>query len=126
MKLLGLGLGLAAVRYIPKYYERRFGSVEWRVGPPNAKLPILALAFVVVLLVILFFGPAVGRHLDSVVAELSNWSHRMISDPDHRANLAPALFLLLLCTRGFQVGRADCKDCAWSSIVHVFSFGLAF
>jgi len=37
MKLLSIGLLLASVRYIPKYYERRFGSVEWRFGPSSAK-----------------------------------------------------------------------------------------
>jgi hypothetical protein len=96
MKLLSLGLVLAFVRYIPKYYERRFGSVEWRFGPPNAKVPIFALAFVVMFLVIIFFGPAVGRYVDSVVAELGIVAHRMISDPDHRANLGPALFLFVI------------------------------
>jgi hypothetical protein len=35
MKLLAIGLPLAAFLYVPKYYERRFGSVEWRVGPPT-------------------------------------------------------------------------------------------
>ena len=93
MKLLSIGLVLAFVRYIPKYYERRFGSVEWRFGLSSAKVPIYALAFAVMFLVILFVGPAGGRYLDSVVAELSNVAHRMISDPDHRANLGPALFL---------------------------------
>jgi hypothetical protein len=93
LKLLGTGLSLAAFLYLPKYYEHRFGSVEWRVGPPDAKLPIFALAFVVMFLVIVFFGPSVGRYLDSVVPELSNVAHRIISDPDHRANLGPALFL---------------------------------
>lgn len=102
MKVLGLGLALAAVRYIPKYYERRFGSVEWRVGPPNAKLPIFALALVAVFLVILFFGPAVGRYLDSVIPEISNVAHRMISDPDHRANLGPALCLVVLLWPGIS------------------------
>jgi len=98
MKLLGMSLVLAAVRYIPKYYERRFGSVEWRVGPHDAKFPIFVLAIVVMFLVILFFGPSVGRYLDSVVSELSNVAHRMISDPDHRANLSPVLYwFALLC-----------------------------
>lgn len=93
LRLLSLGSVLAFVRYIPKYYERRFGSVEWRFGPSSAKVPIYALAFVVIFLIILFVGPAGGRYLDLVVAELSNVAHRMISDPDHRANLGPALFL---------------------------------
>jgi hypothetical protein len=96
LKLLGMGLPLVAFQYLPKYYERRFGSVEWRVGPPDAKLPIFALGFVVMFLVILLFGPAVGRYLDSVVLELSNAAHRMISDPGHRANLGPVLFLFVL------------------------------
>ncbi|MFZ0416608.1 MAG: hypothetical protein WAM04_00775 [Candidatus Sulfotelmatobacter sp.] len=98
MVLLSIGLVLAAVRYLPKYYERRFGSVEWRVGPPNAKFPIFVLAIVIIFLIILFFGPSVGRYLDSVVSELNDVAHRMISDPDHRANLPPVLYwFALLC-----------------------------
>jgi hypothetical protein len=69
---------------------------------PDAKLPIFALAFVVMFLVILFFGPAVGRYLDSVVAELSNVAHQLISDPDHRANLRPALWLVVLLYPGIS------------------------
>ena len=107
MKLLGIGLALAAVRYIPKYYERRFGSVEWRVGPPDARFPIFALAFVVIFLVILLFGSAGGRYLDSVVAELSNVAHRMISDPDHRANLSPALWLFVFLCPGISRKKSD-------------------
>lgn len=102
LNLSVIGLALAAFRYIPKYYERRFGSVEWRVGPPNAKLPIYALAFVFVFLAMLFFGSALDRYLDSVVPELSNAAHRMISDPDHRANLGPALFLLVFLCGGIS------------------------
>lgn len=107
MKVLGIGLALAAIRYVPKYYERRFGSVEWRVGPPDARLPIFALAIVVMFLVILFFGPSVGRYLDSVIPELSNVAHRIISDPEHRANLGPALLLFVfLCPPRVLGGRS--------------------
>jgi len=109
MKLLSIGLTLAAVRYIPKYYERRFGSVEWRVGPPDARFPIFVLAMVVMFLVILFFGPSLGRYLDSVVSELNNVAHRMISDPGRRANLPPVLYwFALLCagaSNGSHFGR---------------------
>jgi hypothetical protein len=106
MTLLGAGLALASVRYIPRYYERRFGSVEWRFGPPDAKLPIFAFALVVIFLIILFFGPALGRYLDSVTPQLSNMAHRMISDPNHRANLKPALLLFVLLFPGIS-GRTS-------------------
>jgi hypothetical protein len=33
--VLGFGLGVAAFRYIPGYYVRRFGSVDRRAGPPR-------------------------------------------------------------------------------------------
>jgi hypothetical protein len=87
LTLLALGLYLAALRYIPRYYERRFGSVEWRVrrvSPIDIKSLVLQLVFVVLLLVVLLFGLAGGRYL--------NWAHRMLSDPDHRANLPPVLY----------------------------------
>jgi len=99
--LLSFGLFFAAFRYVPKYYERRFGSVESRVAPIHPFVAILVLIFVVML----FLWPVLARYANPVVAEVgnmahevSNVAHRVISDPDHRANLLPVLYwLALLC-----------------------------
>lgn len=100
LKLLGCGLGVAACRYIPSYYERRFGSVELRVRRLNRKQAIFMLVevilFVLVVIIIFLWSGVVSRYANRVVAEVSNVAHRMISDPDHRANLAPSLLLLLI------------------------------
>jgi hypothetical protein len=103
LALLGMGFCLATIRYLPdidKYYEQRFGSVESRVGPPNALFPIVVLVLLVMFLVIIFFGPVVGRYLDSIILQISNEAHRMIFDPDHRANLSPALWLFVFLYPG--------------------------
>jgi hypothetical protein len=92
--LLGLGLMLAAFRYIPKYYERRFGSVESRVVPMKPIAAILFLVFVVMAIL----WPVLARYANPVFAEVSKVAHRMISDRDHRANLLPVLVsFALLC-----------------------------
>lgn len=93
--LLIVPLGIAAFRYIPKYYEQRFGSVEPRY-PSNTH----AVIFLIVILVLAFCGRSIGRYADSVVPQVSNKIHGMISDPDHRANLSPILFWVVLVFAG--------------------------
>jgi len=84
---------VATGRYIPKYYQRRFGTVE----SPNLSNK----QFVVVLsvfLALVFFGRAVGRSADSFTASASDRLHAAISDPGHRVSLLPVVFwLLFLC-----------------------------
>jgi hypothetical protein len=107
LTLLGFGLAFAAVRYMPSYYERRFGSVESRVRRLNRKEAILILVegiFFLVFVIMLFLWPVVSRYANPVVAEVSDVAHRMVSDPDHRANLAPPLLLSLMLFTG-ALGR---------------------
>jgi hypothetical protein len=85
--LLGIALIIAAYRYVPKYYQRRFGSVEPR-SPSNKH----AVIFLLVLLALGLFGHPLGRYLDSVIPQVNNQIHVMISDPDHRTNLLPVIF----------------------------------
>jgi hypothetical protein len=103
--LLSFGLFFAAFRYIPKYYERRFGSVESRVAPIHPFVAILVLIFIVML----FLWPVLAGYANPVVAEVgnvshevSNVAHRMISDPDHRANLLPVLYWLAFFCSGIS------------------------
>jgi hypothetical protein len=93
--LLAMVLIFPAVRYVPKYYQSRFGSVEPR-SPSNKH----AVIFLLVLLALGLFGRPLGRYLDSVIPQASNQIHLMISDPDHRTNLLPVIFwTVLLCAR---------------------------
>ena len=95
----GLFLLFASVRYVPKYYEQRFGSVETRVRRLSRKEAILKLVEIIlmfVFVVMAFLWPVMSRFANPVVAELNNVAHRMISDPEHRANLLPVLFSLAL------------------------------
>ena len=99
--LLALALIFAAVRYFPKYYQDRFGSVEPR-SPSNRH----ALIFLLLLLALGLFGRPLGRYLDSVIPQASNQIHLMISDPDHRTNLLPVMFwTVLLCARVLRRSR---------------------
>jgi len=85
--LMAVALMVAAVKYVPKYYQSRFGSVEPR-SPSNKH----AVALLLVLLALGLFGRPLGRYLDSVIPQVSNQIHLMISDPDHRTNLLPVIF----------------------------------
>jgi len=100
-RLFAVALIFVAVRYVPKYYQSRFGSVEPR-SPTNKH----AVIFLLVLLTLGLFGRPLGHYLDSVIPQASNQIHLMISDPDHRTNLLPVIFwTLLLCARIFQQSR---------------------
>jgi len=93
--LLAEGVILAALMYVPKYYQTRFGSVEPRT--PSNKHAVL---FLLVLLALGWFGHPLGRYLDSAIPQASSQIHLMISDPDHRANLLPVFFwTVMLCVR---------------------------
>jgi len=84
----------AAFRYIPKYYQRRFGTVE---SPSLSNKQFVV--FLSVILALAFFGPSIGRFADSFTATASDRLHAAFSDPGHRVNFLPVLFWLwLLCT----------------------------
>jgi len=114
--LSGVGLLFASYWYFPKYYERRFGSVESKT-PSNAQF----LTLMLVLLFMIFFGRAVGRYANSAASEISNETHRMIRDPDHRANLLPVLFWFVLLFLG-----ASSKSPALSRLRVAFDCGCLF
>ena len=124
LQLLAVALMVAAVRYIPKYYQSRFGSVEPR-SPSNKH----AVIFLLVLLALGLFGRPLGRYLDSVIPQANNQIHGTISDPDHRANLLPVIFwTVLLCARGFRPSRfASRLDVPFNLVCLLFwAFALVF
>jgi len=99
--LVPMVLIFAAVRYVPKYYESRFGSVEPR-SPSNKH----AVIFLLVLLALALFGRPLGRYLDSVIPQGINQIHLLISDLDHRTNLLPVIFwTALLCAMVLRQSR---------------------
>jgi ATP/ADP translocase len=115
----------AAVWYVPRYYRSRFGSVE-PLSPSNRN----AVIFLLVLLALGLFGGPLARYLDSVlVPQASNEIHSMISDPDHRTNLLPVVFwIVLLCARLFRRSRfASYLDVSFDLACLLFwAFALVF
>src|SRR5258708_13036079 len=91
---------LFTFRYIPRYYERRFGEVEPKI-PTNKQ----ALIFVLVMLVLLIWG----RRLDVILSDWENRIHLMISDPVGQTNLSPlALWIFAFYTSlRSRLGRAE-------------------
>jgi hypothetical protein len=92
-------------RWIPDYYQKRFGRVEAR--EPTGKGCVIALAILFGLFLFsLFFGGVAIRYLSSV----SGWIHLMIFDPAHQINLLPlalwtGLFLSSLASRPSKTER---------------------
>ena len=90
--LAGIWILLAAyTRWIPRYYQRRFGHVE--LQQPNAKQLAIFLSVIVVLA---FFGRFFANRIDTVIFSFGDRLHVMISDPAHRINLWPS-FLWMAC-----------------------------
>jgi hypothetical protein len=86
--MAGLWFYLAAYqRWIPKYYEKRFGHVEPR--EPSAKQSAI---FVGVIVALLFFGRSFAHRIDPVISSFGDRLHVMISDPAHQINLCPSFF----------------------------------
>jgi len=82
-------LPLLALYYLPKYYRRRFGWIE-----PRSMTNKQFVLFLMVLLVLLFFGRPIGRYADSILADVQS----MI--PPHAVTFSPALYwTLYLCLR---------------------------
>jgi hypothetical protein len=86
--VIAAGTALAAAfRYIPKYYERRFGTVE-SASLSNKQFVV----FLSVILGLVFFGRSIGRFADSFAASASDRLHAAMSDPGHRVSFLPVLF----------------------------------
>jgi hypothetical protein len=86
--LAGLSIFLTAyMRWIPRYYQRRFGHVEPQ--QPNAKQFAIFLGVIVALI---FFGWFFAHRIDTVISSFADRLHMMISDPAHQINLWPSLF----------------------------------
>ena len=89
LALLVGSLRISYVDWIPKYYERRFGSVQAARAPVSRRNAIFSIA----LLALLFIGWPIAHYLDPM-ARL----HTAISDPARQINLWPSVFwVLLLC-----------------------------
>ena len=84
--LLGIKIYLAASeRWIPAYYQQRFGSVQATRKPWSKWDALLFLAFLVLLFVWIFFGQPIAHYLDPMASRL----HILISDPGRQINLWP-------------------------------------
>jgi magnesium-transporting ATPase (P-type) len=83
----------ASIRFIPKYYEHRFGWIKSR----SAKMSNRGVMICVCIWLALFiFGRQIANYGDPVLANLNNQLHAMISVPDHRVNFWPTAFWCLL------------------------------
>ncbi len=69
--LLGIKIYLAASeRWIPAYYQQRFGSVQATRKPWSKWDALLFLAFLVLLFVWIFFGQPIAHYLDPMASRL--------------------------------------------------------
>jgi hypothetical protein len=85
---------IAADRWIPEYYQRRFGSVQAARAPGSKWNALFSLALLLAFLVLLFLGQPIAHYFDPVASHL----HMMISDPDRQINLWPSVYwAVLLC-----------------------------
>lgn len=91
-----------AYRYIPKYYERRFGHVEpakYSMGRGEAVVFLLSvtlfLLYILYLLIAPFIGLAVGRSLGVFLGSPVDQVHVLIHDPEHLVHFGPILFCAL-------------------------------
>src|SRR5579859_7650277 len=90
--LVALAFFLAAYqRWIPKYYQRRFGSVQPQ--EPSARWFGL---FLLTIVLLLFIGQPLAHYLDPKVAGFVDGLHLKISDPAHQIDLsAPFLWIVV-------------------------------
>jgi hypothetical protein len=82
----------ASKRWIPEYYQRRFGSVQAARKPWSKWDALFFLAFLMLLLVWIFLGQPIAHYLDPVASRL----HKLISDPGREINLWPSLLWAVL------------------------------
>jgi len=122
-----------AVKYIPKYYERRFGHVEPPKSSMNPREAVtfliivtLFLLFIVYLFIAPFIGLATGRSLDILFGRLGDQAHVLIHDPAHLVRWGPILYFAFLLICGFQWTGKN-KDRAFLLIMSLESlFWIAF
>jgi hypothetical protein len=94
LALLVGGFRIFIADRVPKYYERRFGSVQAARVPGSRWNALFGLAVLLAFAVLLFFGRPIAHYFDPVASHL----HMMISDPDRQINLWPSVYwVLLLC-----------------------------
>jgi len=87
---------VAGQRWIPEYYQRRFGSVQAARVPSSKWDALFFLAILVLLFVVIFIGQPINHYLDPVVSRLVSRLHTMISDPERQINLWPSLLWMWL------------------------------
>jgi hypothetical protein len=119
----GLWIYLAAYqRWIPKYYQKRFGHVE-----PRQPSAIWFAIFLGLIVVLLFLGRSFAHRIDPVISSFGERLHLMISDPAHQINLWPSffwttLFIINLGRNLRSMGRQNlffllCGTLGFSSVV---------
>jgi hypothetical protein len=83
-------------RWIPEYYQKRFGSVQAARKPWSKWDALFFLAFLLAFLVLLFVGEPSTHYLGPVASSFLGHLHTMISDPARQINLFPSVFWVLL------------------------------
>src|SRR5690349_20245035 len=78
-------------RWIPEYYQRRFGFVK----PQEPSVKWFGL-FMLTIVLLLFIGQPLAHYLDPRVAGLVDWVHLKISDPAHQIDLSPSFFWIVV------------------------------
>lgn len=86
----------AYTRWIPEYYQQRFGSVQAARKPWSKWDALFFLAFLLAFLALLFLGQPIAHHLGSVASRFLVHLHMMISDPSRQINLWPSVFWVVL------------------------------
>ena len=141
---------VAFERWVPDYYERRFGTVQ-PAQKPWSKWGALGFLALVVLLVI---GWPVAHYFGPVASSLLGRLHMMISDPARQISLSPSLLWMLLLCRSlrcpmsgierqrlyfqlvgmvgfasivsFAIWHPDAKQLVWWKVLNAGGLGLSF
>ena len=112
--ILALVVWLLAFKYVPGYYERRFGHVDPPKSPmtPRQALIFLSLVVLFVLYIVIwpFFGLAIGRQLDIFFGSLGDQVHLLIHDSEHLVRFGPILCCALFAAFSFGGWRDRNRD----------------
>ncbi|HEY3767267.1 MAG TPA: hypothetical protein VGN44_01225, partial [Candidatus Angelobacter sp.] len=113
MSVVGILVGIFAVRRLPSYYERRFGQVEQQSRPMTRGQAIGCLSVIVGVLVFLVFSGPLGRFLRYIWTAINDHLNAMFAVPHHRLNFLPIFCWLVVLVMNIpfrHIHRVDLRS----------------